>query len=54
MYIHPAFLFHSATSGTKRGTHLSNDQLDKIPVTNSQADPHKNWMVRCFPRALGF
>ena len=28
-YIHPAFLFRSATPGIKRGTHLSDDQLDK-------------------------
>ena len=28
-YIHPACLFRSATPGTKRGTHLSDDQLDK-------------------------
>ena len=28
-YIHPAFLFHSATPETKRGTHLPDDQLDK-------------------------
>ena len=33
-YIHQAFLFRSATPGTKRTTHLSDDQLDKTNTSD--------------------